>query len=256
MARPKSRPPIAVLAAVAVCGGLAGGCGGPAPAPTPVEATALAPIEAPPACPFDLDALRADPVSVRYALDGGPGVVRTEVTDEGGARTLVVRWSERSTDGFDEGVERYTCTPAGLALIEVTTTVGGAAFAPPVLVVPGLSGEGSAAGTVAIHDARLSTVFDARHAWSATDTVAPVPPPVRADTWRIVRSALVVDIDGREQTWLTETLWAIGEGRLVAVRRETTIEDDSGAQTRSEVADQIRHASDDTGPPPLIVPGR
>jgi len=236
--------------------GLAACGGAPSAEPevlTPVDV--VADVTAPPPCPFDLDAIRGSGVSVRYTLDGGPGEVRTEISG-GEGREVIVTWSERSVDGFDEGIERYLCTPAGLALIEVTTTEGGVAFAPPVLVLPGLSGEGAAAGTLAVHDDARSTVFDARHAWTAADVAPPVPAPTDAAGWRRVQSALIIDVDGAEHAWMTETLWAIDDDRLVVVRRETTTRDADGESTRVEAADRIAEPSQSAGPPPLVIPGR
>lgn len=212
--------------------------------------------DAPPPCPFDLDAIRASGITVRYALNDGPGVVRTELAESTRGRELEVAWSERSVDGFDEGIERYVCTPAGLALIEVTTTTGGVAFAPPVLVLPGVSGEGEATGTLAVHDEARSTVVDAAHVWSAADTVPPSNAPTSADTWRVVRSVLAIELDGVEHTWQTETLWAVDDDRLVPIRRQTTFDHGHGTHQRIESADQVTGATDRSGPPPLIIPGR
>ena len=128
-------------------------CGAPPPVPEPpvVESAVREAEPPPPACPFDLDAVRAAGTVLNYAIADQPEAsLRVWPDAEGDSTTVTFRYERRDEEGREEGVERYRCGEFGLALLEAGPEGRRIRFEPAIVVLPTVAESGQTAGSATL----------------------------------------------------------------------------------------------------------
>jgi len=236
------RSPLAICVPVALVSALGVACGGSqnVAIDPKVEAAQPRPERDPGPCPLPIAEIRATAARATFVLPPSAWGTMQLVTVPEAERDdeITYTYELRDERGLDTGAETYVCDGDGVALQRVEGLRETVHFSPPVITLPTATSGGSAGSSFMVTET-WSRAYPYKF-WYVMEPAEPAEGFADLDaSWRRVQTRLIMDVEGVEHEWVTETLWAISDRFILPLHRHQRISGPDGESERREVGERV-----------------